>query len=77
MELRQKQAEAERLRLEEQRLAEQLAEKEEDLTQQNQNFSTLEEAVHFKTQLLEKRFKQYQEVKTDIMDIQVGERVSC
>merc|ERR1711988_333291 len=70
LELRKKQAETEKLRLDEQRLAEQLASKEEDLALQDQNFRTLEEAVQFKTQLLEKRFKQYQEVKTDIMDIQ-------
>ena len=30
---------------------------------QDKTFRTLEEAVHFKTQLLEKRFKQYQEVE--------------
>lgn len=70
LELRKKQAATEQLRHEEQHLAEQLAEKEEGLAEQDQNFRTLEEAVHFKTQLLEKRFKQYQEVKTDIMDIQ-------
>jgi len=70
LELRKRQAETEQLRLEEQRLAEQLAEKEEDLHLQGENYATLEEAVQFKTELLEKRFKQYQEVKTDIMDIQ-------
>lgn len=77
LELRRKQAESERLRADEQRLAEQLAEREEGLIEQDENFRTLEEAVQFKTQLLEKRFKQYQEVKTDIMDIQeeyAGER---
>jgi len=70
LELRKKLAETERLRREEQMLAEQLAEKEDDLSLQDDNFRTLEEAVAFKTELLEKRFKQYQEVKTDIMDIQ-------
>lgn len=77
LELRRQQAEAERLRSEEQELAEKLAEREEGLVEQDENFRTLEEAVQFKTQLLEKRFKQYQEVKTDIMDIQeeyAGER---
>jgi len=70
LDLRRKQAESERLRSDEQALAEALAEKEEGLLEQDENFRTLEEAVQFKTQLLEKRFKQYQEVKTDIMDIQ-------
>lgn len=36
----------------------------------DQNFSSLEQAVQYKTELLEKKFMQYQEVKTDIMDIQ-------
>merc|ERR1719335_1654883 len=57
-------------RLEEQRLAQELAEQEEEQAMFEDKFDSLQESVDVKTKRLEKLFQKYQAVKTEIRDIQ-------
>jgi len=70
LDLQRKQAEMAERRLEEQRLAQELAEQEEEQAMFEDKFDSLQESVDVKTKRLEKLFQKYQAVKTEIRDIQ-------
>merc|ERR1719158_2781179 len=70
LDLQRKQAEMSERRMEEQRLAQALAEQEEEQAMFEDKFDSLQESVDVKTKRLEKMFEKYQAVKTEIQDIQ-------
>jgi len=70
LDLKRKQAEMAERRAEEQRLAQELAEHEDESALFEDKFDSLQESVEVKTKRLEKLFSKYQGVKTEINDIQ-------
>lgn len=70
LDLQRKQSEMAERRMEEQRLAQALAEREEENALFDDKFDSLQESVEVKTKRLEKLFQKYQAVKTEINDIQ-------